>query len=364
MTQPAPQALHIPGLITTNGVTPNEVPGQPVAAAQPGATVPSQPAAAPAPVAQAAPVAVTSAVHAAPVAQDPVPAATPAAPPAPQQLPTQLLPPNVATATNGVPGLNPSTATVPGLNPAPAPAPAPAAAAPAATPTPAQQPPASTDPATGTGETDRGYPQGTPLEQMSAEQREAYWKYHARQWESRAKERADYDDLKAKAGQYDTLVASQATETEQKISAAKAAGYQEAAAKAAVVLVDAHVRAGLQTRLGPDQVEALAANLNHQHFLAADGLSVDAAKVSAFVSTVAPQTAAPAATAPAAPAVPGALPTGVPAAVAPPQQQPVTGLPRALPDLGQGAQTQAPLDKLEAGRQQARAFLNGSGAFH
>jgi hypothetical protein len=99
--------------------------------------------------------------------------------------------------------------------------------------------------------------------------------------------------------------------------------------------------------------------LNHQHFLGPDGLTVDAAKVLTFVDTVAPQAAATAVTVPAVPAVPGALPVGVPAYVQP--QQPVTGLPRQLPDLGQGAQTSAPLDKLEAGRQQARAFLANGG---
>lgn len=343
MTQPAP---HIPGLITTAGVTPNEPPaGQPVPAAQPGTYVPAPQAAAP--QAQQQPVPVTPAVQAHPVAQHPDPAAVPAAqPPAPMQLPTQLLP---GAAAPGVPA---QTATVPGLNPpAPVPQPpAPAAAAPA-TPPPAQQP------ATG-GDADRGYPQGTPLEQMTADQREAYWKFHARQWEGRAKEKNDYDALKEKAGQYDQLVASQASQTEQQITAARAEGYQQAAAKAAVVLVDAHIRAGLGGRLGPDQVEVLASNLNHQHFLGPDGLSVDAAKVATFIATVAPQ-AAPAAMAPAAPAVPGALPTGVPT----PQQfqQPATGLPRALPDLGQGAQTTAPLDKLEAGRQQARQFLANGG---
>jgi hypothetical protein len=358
MTQPAPQQPHIPGLITANGVTPAHIPGAPVPAAQPGTTVPDPAAAAPV---QQQPVAVSSAVQPAPaqpvLSAEQLAAVQAAGQQPVLQLPTQLLPPT--TTATAVPGL--ATATVPGLNPA-APAaapqnPAPAAAAPATPPQPPAQPPA-----TG-ADADRGYPQGTPLEQMTGDQREAYWKYHSRKWQSRAEEKSDYDALKAKAEQYDTLAASQASQTEQQIAAARNEGYQQAAAKAAVVLVDAHVRAGLQTRLGPDQVEALAGNLNHQHFLAADGLSVDAAKVSAFVNTVAPQTAAPAATAPAVPAAPGALPVGVPQPAAQQPAQPVTGLPRALPDLGQGAQTTAPLDKLEAGRQAAKAFLAGGGSF-
>lgn len=341
MTQPAQQQPHIPGLITAGGgVTPPAAPAQAAA-----------PAAQPAPAAQVAPVPVTQAVQAAPP-QDAVAAAVGQPAAFQVQLPATLA---TGVTTTTLPGLN-TTVTVPGLN-QPAPVQQPAAPAPAQ---PAGQQPANPqqDPATGT-DADRGYPQGTPLEQMNAEQREAYWKYHARQWETRAKERSDYDAVKAKAGQYDQLVASQATEQEKAIAAARAEGERSATARAAVVLVDAHVRAGLQQRLQPHQVEALASNLNHQHFLGADGLTVDAAKVLAFVDTVAPQAAATAVTVPAVPATPGALPVGVPTYAQP--QQPVTGLPRALPDLGQGAQTSAPLDKLEAGRQQARAFLANGG---
>lgn len=331
----------IPGLITANGPAVLSPAAIPTAAAAPAEQA--------APPATAAPVAVTPAVQAAP--QQPADPGQPGYAAAQLQLPTALqLPTQVVPSTVnvpvGVPGLN--TATVPGLNTAvPQPPVQPAA-------TPAQQP------ATG-AEQDRGYPQGVPLEQMDAGQREAYWKYHARHWETRAKERNDYDDLKTKASQYDQLVASQATDHERAVAAARAEGERIATGRAAIVLVDAHVRAGLQQRLQPHQVEALASNLNHQHFLGADGLTVDAVKVQQFVDTVAPQAQfqQPAATAPVAPAVPGGLPVGVPASRQP--AQPATGLPRALPDLGQGTQTAAPLDKLEAGRQQARAFLANGG---
>jgi hypothetical protein len=337
MTQPAQPAgaqPPIPGLITASGVTP------------------AAPATTPAPAAPEQPtqVAIGQGVQPAP----PAPAAPAAAPQQPGiQLPASFQP-QTTTTTNGIPGL---TVTVPGLNP-PAPTPQQLAAQPPAQP---GQPPAANAPATG-ADADRGYPQNTPLEQMTGEQREAYWKYHARQWETRAKEKGDYDALKTKAGQYDQLVASQATEQEKAIAAARAEGERIATGRAAIVLVDAHVRAGLQQRLQPHQVEALAGNLNHQHFLAGDGLTVDAVKVQQFVDTVAPppaQMQQPAATAPAAPVVPGGLPVGIPSTGQ--LGQPATGLPRSLPDLGQGQQTTAPLDKLEAGRQQARAFLANGG---
>lgn len=368
MTSPNPPQTqsgqpYIPGLITAGGqvqqalptaAQPGSVPGQISADgqasqlaqnvqqqyAQPQQVQPHAPDTATVPAVPAGNVAVTPGVN----------------PPVAPVLPTAI--PGYPAAP-AVPGLQPPPA-VPGLNP-----PAPQQPAAPADPAPQQQPPApaSAPPAPaspdqpGTGGEDRGYPQGTPLEQMTGEQREAYWKYHARQWENRAKERSDYDDLKAKATQYDQLAAQNATEQEKAIAAARQAGFQEAAGRAAIVLVDAHVRAGLQQRLGPEQVEALAANLNHRHFLAADGMTVDAAKVATFVDTVAPAAApAPAATAPAAPAAPGALPTGVPGAV---PAQPATGLPRALPDLGQGAGNTAPIDKLAAGREQARRFLAG-----
>jgi hypothetical protein len=333
----------IPGLISATG--PN-APGILPPSAIPQLAAPNPAPAAPA---SADPIPVSTAVQAAP----PTDPAAPGFAAAQLQLPTSLqLPPATTTTTvnapSAVPGL--STATVPGLNPSPA------AQQPAVQPstTPAQPP--------ATGEQDRGFPEGTPLEQMNAEQREAYWKHYARQWEARAKEKGDYDALKTKATQYDQLVASQATDQEKAITAARAEGERLATARAAVVLVDAHVRAGLNQRLPPHQGEALASNLNHQHFLGADGLTVDAAKVLQFVDTVAPsaQIQQPAVTAPVAPAVPGGLPVGVPTALGQPQQ-PVTGLPRALPDLGQGTQTAAPLDKLEAGRQQARAFLANGG---
>lgn len=333
----------IPGLITANG---------PAVLT----TMPAAPDPIGAPPATAAPVPVTSAVQAAPPATDPGQPGYAAAQqqlPLALQLPTQLAPTTVNLPA-AVPG--PATATVPGLNPAPQQTTQPPAATPPVQPatTPAPQPATGTEP-------DRGYPQGTPLEQMTAEQREAYWKHHARQWETRAKEKSDYDALKAKAEQYDQLAASQATDHERAVAAARAEGERIATGRAAIVLVDAHVRAGLQQRLQPHQVEALASNLNHQHFLGSDGLTVDAAKVAQFVETVAPtaQYQQPAATAPVAPAVPGGLPIGVPAAQQ--HQQPATGLPRSLPDLGQGTQTAAPLDKLEAGRQQARAFLANGG---
>ncbi|WP_347134808.1 hypothetical protein [Staphylococcus aureus] len=42
-----------------------------------------------------------------------------------------------------------------------------------------------------------GFPANTPLAEMDATQREAYWRFHAKKHEKTAKSRGDYDALKA-----------------------------------------------------------------------------------------------------------------------------------------------------------------------
>jgi hypothetical protein len=374
MAQPNPP-VHIPGLITTAGTTtpPLPAPAQPGAALPPGTVTPGVIPPVPQVAAQGpnvpalpqaggvlAPVQIDPAVAAAYLAsmQSQPPTAQPVAPvaPAPAAAPTPY--PVLPTAVVPQP---PAPVSVPGLA-----APVAVPAAQPVAPAPAAQPPASaTEPDGLTDGDGKDYPEGKPLTEMTDGERANYYKWYSRQHENRAKaSKTELDTLRAQLAQGQTppvVPAPAATNTpidlDARIAAAIQEGYQQAAAAAAVTLVDAHVRAGLQTRLQPHQVEALASGLNHAHFLGADGRSVDADKVATFVNTVAPAptpaTAVPAVTASPAPANPGALPTSVPV-----PGQPVTGLPR--PDLGQGVQPAAPLDKFELGRQQARAFLAGN----
>jgi hypothetical protein len=375
MTQPDP-AVHIPGLITAAGtttpplpaaaqpgsalppgtVTPGVIPPVPQVAAQ-GANVPALPQAG----SVLPPVQVDPAVAAAYLAsmQSQPPAAQPVAPVAPAPVAAPAPQPVLPTTVVPQP---PAPVAVPGLA-APVAVPPAQPAAPAAPP--AAQPPASaTEPDGLTDGDGKDYPEGKPLAEMTDAERASYYKWYSRQHENRAKaSKTELDALRAQLAQGQTPAvpapaqATTPTDLDARIAAAIQEGYQQAAAAAAVTLVDAHVRAGLQSRLQPHQVEALASGLNHAHFLGADGRSVDADKVATFVNTVAPAptpaTAVPAVTASPAPATPGALPTSVPV-----PGQPVTGLPR--PDLGQGVQPAAPLDKFELGRQQARAFLAGN----
>lgn len=70
-------------------------------------------------------------------------------------------------------------------------------------------------------ETSRGFPAETPIEQMTAEQQAAYWKFQARKHENEAKSRADYDDLKAKADELAQLKAANQTEQERALDEAR-----------------------------------------------------------------------------------------------------------------------------------------------
>ncbi len=77
--------------------------------------------------------------------------------------------------------------------------------------------PAAGPPSEPTSGTDRGYPENTPLDRMTGEQREAYWKYHARKHEERANQAPtpqELAELREKAGKYDQHEQAQMTELE------------------------------------------------------------------------------------------------------------------------------------------------------
>lgn len=164
--------------------------------------------------------------------------------------------------------------------PAPAPAPTPT---PTPTPPPAPAAPATPEPPKAS---DKGFPEATPLEQMTVEQREAYWKHYARHHEARAAERADYDTVKAKADQFDELQRQQQTPSEQAVNEAKEAGKREGAREAysasAATLLTASLTARGKTA---EQAQALIGATNLDAFITDTG--IDAAKVETFVSSIA-----------------------------------------------------------------------------
>lgn len=157
---------------------------------------------------------------------------------------------------------------------------------------PTGQPPAPSTPPPG----DKGYPEGTPLAEMTTEQQVAYWRTQSRKHEAEAKKRGDYDALKTKADQFDALEAASRTEHEKAVEEARKAADTAARAdergKLGPQLVGAHLRAALTGRLADVQRDALITGVKTEMFLSADG-TVDPAAVQTWVDQVAPATTAP-----------------------------------------------------------------------
>jgi hypothetical protein len=169
--------------------------------------------------------------------------------------------------------------------PAPAPAPSPAPApAPAPSPAPAPPPPA-----------DSGFPANTPLEQMSGEQREAYWKHYARRHEDRVKQFGDLTpeqlkELREKAERHDALEAELATDAEKRAKQAA----DEADAKARAEMQPQLIAAKLETAaalagVAEADLQAAVEFVDPTKFLDANG-KVDADKVKTFVDKIKPAT--------------------------------------------------------------------------
>jgi hypothetical protein len=126
---------------------------------------------------------------------------------------------------------------------------------------------------------------------MTPAQQAAYWKDKARKHEARANQRADYDEIKAKADQYDSLANASKTEQERAIEAARSETTErvraEERARAGVRLVDAEMRAASAGRLTAEQLGVILDPIDRTKFLTADG-DVDTEKVVAFVAGIAP----------------------------------------------------------------------------
>ncbi|MGH8876782.1 MAG: hypothetical protein ACRD0P_05470 [Stackebrandtia sp.] len=63
-------------------------------------------------------------------------------------------------------------------------------------------------------ESDKGFPEKTPVTEMTPEQQVAYWKDKARKHESRASAQSDYEALKQKANEFDKLTEAQKSDLE------------------------------------------------------------------------------------------------------------------------------------------------------
>lgn len=138
-------------------------------------------------------------------------------------------------------------------------------------------------------ESDKGFPADTPLSEMTAEQREAYWKDKARKHENTVRARADYDKLAAKAEKWDQYERDQVPEQERAIEDAEARGRQaaetEAAAKYAPLIVRATFEGLLAGNHSQDEINEALEPLDLSRFLK-DDLAVDTEKVKNFANRI------------------------------------------------------------------------------
>lgn len=194
----------------------------------------------------------------------------------------------------------PAPASAPTPPPAPAPAPAPVPPAPAPAPAPVPAPaPAPAPPA------NDGYPANTPIQQMTDAQQAAYWKHYARQHETTANSRGDYDTLKAKAEEFDRQQAANATEAQKAVAEAARVATEKAREAYLPQLVAAKFEVAVGSRLTAEQLAAVLEPLDLSKFVDASG-NVDAVKVATFAANIGGQ------------------------------QQQTPGAPGVFPDLGQG----------------------------
>ena len=132
---------------------------------------------------------------------------------------------------------------------------------------------------------DHGFPAKTPVAEMTGEQREMYWKFHARKHEERATATADRDTIAAELA---ALKASTQTDAERAVEAAKTAAKAEGRRELLPTLVQAEFRGAAGGRLTKEQIEVILAPLDPTKFLTADGGQVDTDKVQEYIDGIAP----------------------------------------------------------------------------
>lgn len=124
---------------------------------------------------------------------------------------------------------------------------------------------------------DRGFPEGTPVEQMEPGQREAFYRYHMRRNQDEIRrleaQRGDYDQVRAERDQL-----RQATQTEMQRAAAEAEqrGRQSGLQEAGSQIVEAYFRAAATGRLSEQAIDAQLQTINRAAFIQAGQVSQQA----------------------------------------------------------------------------------------
>lgn len=136
---------------------------------------------------------------------------------------------------------------------------------------------------------DTGFPKDTPLVEMTTEQQLAYWKHHARNHESVAKSRADYDQQKADAEKWRKAQEDSKTPDQKAIDDAAKKAREEASAETrksfAPRLVAAEFKAASAGKVSKELLDAFLEDVNHTVYLKPDG-ELDTDKIEKRVKTL------------------------------------------------------------------------------
>lgn len=138
----------------------------------------------------------------------------------------------------------------------------------------------------GGGQSDLGFPAQTALTEMTVEQREAYWKHKARKHEDLNKQRADYDDLKARARRAEELEQASQTEQERALQQAREEARREGENLGASRYLADAIRADLRASTGKsnEDLATVMGVIDTSKFVKDDG-DIDSEKLAEFAAT-------------------------------------------------------------------------------
>ena len=134
---------------------------------------------------------------------------------------------------------------------------------------------------------DHGFPKDTPLAEMSVEQREAYWKFHARQHEGVAKSRADYDQQKADAEKWRKHQEDNKAPDQKVVDQAAEKARLDERTKLAPRLVAAEFKALSAGDIPKELLDGFLEDVDYTKYLDANG-DIDTAKVQKRVDALNP----------------------------------------------------------------------------
>lgn len=141
----------------------------------------------------------------------------------------------------------------------------------------------------GSGTDERGYPEGTPVADMTPEQQAAYWKYHARKHENTARSfegGLSAADAKALQDKLAALEAEKLSADERALQEAQRQAAEAARVEAEQVWVPklhrAQVKAVASTRLDDESLGLFLEGTNLGAFVGEDG-EIDSAKLTKYL---------------------------------------------------------------------------------